>query len=400
MVPGGPLRVALLRFNKPWFKPLLVCGFILLLTASNRVGNKWCCHFCKKNSSSVPLFRYTKHSNQTYHPERASGEVISCTKLVLQPDKQCLRLLEVKREERAGLGHQVTEILFSLRLGSHLRLTPYIIPFESVKSNHGEDYTSMNDLLGLHALSNKEILKEYANYSLLREVVIKDVLPGDCGIVVKADANSCHQVNCFHSPTMSLLFQHLAPCMRHVADEYGSWSRRNPFPSSDTFNVVWHVRVGDIELHRPGDHFYTNVYAGIREALEQFSQVEHTFFGAWHHLSEEELNEYNSFFLDTFPNAALANATTEETLLHMMHCDLLVGSGSSLPLVAVLFSQKPLYINSESQKPGHHGWGFLPDYFNDGLTADLSGTIQQHPSEVRATFSRKNLASKLKQTSR
>ena len=78
-----------------------------------------------------------------------------------------------------------------------------------------------------------------------------------------------------------------------------------------------------------------------------------------------------------------------------MHSDMLIGSGSSLPLVAALFSNKTLYVNSQSRKPGHEGWGFLGDYV-DGITADYSGRVYEHPSEIRAKIRRMGLVAKLR----
>lgn len=314
----------------------------------------------------------------------------------MRPDPGCPRILEMRREGRAGLGHQVTEILIALRLGTRLGLTPKISPFDKIESSHGEDYTSMNDLIGLRHISNVQYLDKQIDRAKLRVTEFKDIVPGECNILVRADTDSCKHINCFHSPTTSLLFQDMAFILRRNAREHGNWLRRNPFTHASTFTVIWHVRVGDIQLHEPGDSFYSNVYAGLQDVLQDFKDVKHILVGAWHRLSQELLSTYEAFFNNTLPTASMVNLATDEAVLYMMHSDLLIGSGSSLPLVAVLFSDKTVYVNSESLKPGHQGWGFLGDYFQEGLTADSSGKIYQHASEVRALFSRKDVTFKLK----
>ena len=312
--------------------------------------------------------------------------------LALRAERSCIRLLLMERETDAGLGHQITEFLTSLRLGALLKMTPVVSRFEPVPSNHGEDYVFMNDLVGFKVFVNEPA----ANLSNLRTVNFADVKDGDCDILVKANMNSCKRVNCFHSPSTRLLFQEAASCTRQVLLPHSSWLRRNPFSSApNTFNVVWHIRVGDIQLHPPGDKFYETILSEVQVVLADFSEIKHTFIGAWHQLNATELHSYKSFFASIIPLGTFIECSTQDSLLYMMHSDMLIGSGSSLPLVAALFSNKTLYVNSQSRKPGHEGWGFLGDYI-DGITADYSGNLYEHPSEIRSKIKRVGLVAKLR----
>jgi hypothetical protein len=337
-----------------------------------------------------------RHSNtfMTSHLDNLTSHT-SCQDIFALRDG-CKRYLKMDREVKAGLGHQITELLTGLRFGVLLRLTPVFTPFEPIQSNHGENYTAINEVLGVSTL----MFDANNDKSTLREVDISIVKPEDCGIIVRANMNSCKRVNCFHSPSTTLMFQSSARCMRFIALEHGNWNKANPFANQPTFNVVWHVRVGDIQLHPPGDEFYTNILHEIQDILDDFDEVVHTFIGAWHRLDSDEYRNYTDFFATEFTHSIMANLTTIDSLLHMMHADLLIGSGSSLPLVATLFSAFPVYINTESRKPGHTGWGFLGDYFMEGLTADYSGKLFQHPSEIRARFSLRTLGSKVKLSAR
>ena len=76
-------------------------------------------------------------------------------------------------------------------------------------------------------------------------------------------------------------------------------------------------------------------------------------------ISQDERKDYETFISRIVPNSIFADLSTEATFLYMMHADLLIGSGSSMPSVAALFSNKVVYINSEPTKAGQKGWGFL-----------------------------------------
>ena len=310
----------------------------------------------------------------------------------LKADAECPRILHIERTRLAGLGHQISEMLVALRLSSQLNLTPHLTKFDFVESNHGENYSVINDLFGLHAISNKSGVM----FSLLEQVTLGSLKPADCGVLVVGDMSTCRTINCFHSPSTSLLFNDAPKWFRQVAVDEGNWLHRDPFLSTDTFNVVWHVRVGDVHLHRPGDSFYENILTELEELFNDFKHVVHFFLGAWHRLSDREYEEYELFFKNLTSNASLVWSNTEDSLLSMMHADMLIGSGSSLPLVAKLFSEKPIYVNTESKKPGHDGWGFLGDYFMNGITSDCTGRIYQHLSEMRALFHTKHIRAKLK----
>lgn len=63
----------------------------------------------------------------------------------------------------------------------------------------------------------------------------------------------------------------------------------------------------------------------------------------------------------------------------MMHSDILVGSGSTLPMIAALFSDKTLYVNVKPKT----GWNFLNDFISDGLSTSGDGTVMNHIFEIR-----------------
>lgn len=80
-----------------------------------------------------------------------------CTSNFLSTHERCPRILEVLRTTDAGLGHQLSELVFSLHLsvtsGSALRFKP----FEDVRSEHElRGYSFIQKLLGFDAFKELE----------------------------------------------------------------------------------------------------------------------------------------------------------------------------------------------------------------------------------------------------
>ena len=69
----------------------------------------------------------------------------------------------------------------------------------------------------------------------------------------------------------------------------------------------------------------------------------------------------------------------EDTMLHFMHSDILIGSGSSLPVVAALFSDVTLYVNVMPKT----GWNYFCEFIFDGLIADENGIVLNHVLEIQ-----------------
>ena len=84
------------------------------------------------------------------------------------------------------------------------------------------------------------------------------------------------------------------------------------------------------------------------------------------------------------PTFELLSADVEETFLYMMHADILVGSGSELPITAALFSSRTLYFNVEPK----HGWNYLAEYV-PGAVVSTSGELLTSLYRVRRHLSRR-----------
>ena len=70
----------------------------------------------------------------------------------------------------------------------------------------------------------------------------------------------------------------------------------------------------------------------------------------------------------------------------MMHSDLLVGSGSTLPIMAAAFSNKTTYVNVKPKID----WNFK-QYLTDGLSTTKDGRVINHVLDMMKTTSKPTL---------
>lgn len=99
------------------------------------------------------------------------------------------------------------------------------------------------------------------------------------------------------SAAVSLAFSSLSPCLRSIALTFGNWAERSPFAQHDDFNIVWHVRLGDIELKPPFDPFYERLLKCMSGLLSDFNSVKFFFIAEWELINADHKQNYASFSL-------------------------------------------------------------------------------------------------------
>tara|TARA_Y100001954_G_C15799953_1_gene599536 strand:- start:1340 stop:2578 length:1239 start_codon:yes stop_codon:yes gene_type:complete len=298
-------------------------------------------------------------------------------------DPSCVRLFQVMRTQEAGIGHQISEVVFSLLLAKQSGCALHFRHFENVTSNHAKHgYSFVESLLGFRAFKELPI-----DTLKLTPVYVNDTTNVGCGVFVTGRYEKCPGSDCFSSPVSALAFSHFMVCLRAIALQHGTWLQLPPkfsLNSQTPFNVVWHVRVGDIELHPIGDSFYANILAGLQPLLEDFYVVKFHFIGEWEKVTGGVKLNYSEYFEKLIPKyeIELVDLGAEQTMLYMMHADVLIGSGSSLPLVAALFSTKALYVNVQPK----HGWNYFAEFIPDGISVTQKGIITTHLHTVRKSL--------------
>ena len=207
-----------------------------------------------------------------------------------------------------------------------------------------------------------------------------------CNVKLSGSFRECPgNVDCFISPSTALSFHRFAPCFRKLAEEEGTWINRRPVQLTDQniVHVVWHVRVGDIEPHKPGDGYYKRLIESLEPLLQDASSSKHYVLADWEHIDEEKLTEFKRDFWQL--DAEFLSLSIEDAFLYFLHADILIGGGSSFPRVATLFSTNLTYVNSRP----YHGWGFLAEFDDEGVRIDSGGTIVTPLHELRRQMAKK-----------
>ena len=120
--------------------------------------------------------------------------------------------------------------------------------------------------------------------------------------------------------------------------------------------------------------FFQNVFQTLHQYIKSAGKdCHHLLIGEWSKAGRGEKDRYHGLFQKFLlgQHLRLLNLNIKDTLLHMLHSDLLIGSGSSLSEIVPLFSHKPLYVNVQPK----HGWNFLAEIQDNALIANSSGFI-------------------------
>ncbi|EEH50923.1 uncharacterized protein MICPUCDRAFT_54854 [Micromonas pusilla CCMP1545] len=305
-----------------------------------------------------------------------------CGGVKLARDQKCTRLLHFQRAKEGGVGHQLSELVFGLQLASLYNASLKMKPFDDIKSkDSGDSYRFLNNMLGLNRLWVND---DYDTSNLRSTLISKpEHIPSECGVIFESRWNESYgecpgglngeAINCFLSPVHRLAFSKFAPCLQDVAKS-GTWLKNKPIGlATNSLNVVWHVRLGDltnqsVELHRPGDEYYENIASLMAPTFNAAVGVKHFIIGTWWMLSESHRDEYKKMFRGIIEKPIFLDISVEETFLYFMHADILIGSGSSFVSVAPLFSSTVVPVNVVPK----HGWNHFAEYYLDGIDLEVN----------------------------
>ena len=287
----------------------------------------------------------------------------------LRVNPACIRVLRGRRTERAGLGHQLSEMVFFIHMSALHAATFAAEPFRRARSDHGTSYEFVNKMLGLNSLFSGQ------DFSGLRVESMSNVEMDLCGVTLDGGYLDCPGGDCFSSPVMMGAFRRYTPCLQVLSHSRGTWPAFNPYsPSLKTLNVVWHVRVGDRAPHSPDDEFFKNLFQTLYLYTKSTGKdCQHHLIGEWGKAGRGVKERYRVLFQEFLHGQRLRilDLDVKNSLLYMLHSDLLIGSGSSLSDIVPLFSHKPLYVNVQPK----HGWNFLAEIQDNALIANSSGFI-------------------------
>lgn len=301
-----------------------------------------------------------------------SGFLSSCHHL-RSVDLPCPRFLSYAINRSAGLGHKVTEVLFSWRMSKALNAT-FAFDFSPFSNSVHHSYDWAVSYLGL---TEGEVVSRSAVLQLFNLTVV-NLCPyhappshPECHVLFHVPSFDCCSTNCFL--TMAGLFEEEKQCVRakHRFANSRTFAKR-PFLNPESISVVWHVRAGDIVLHARDKKFFSEVWNTLSLALAQLPV--HNYFCV-----ENMTAAHQTFpFLWAFPNASVVSPSVIEAMMLFHGTDVLIGSGSSFPQIAALSSEQMLFLNHE---PKHQYHGL--EYMSDTPYLHRNGTITLAPQELR-----------------
>jgi len=345
----------------------------------------------------------------------------ACRPIIVPFDPDCPRVLAYRISEGVGIGHQFTELLFGLRKAHSYGLAYMFEPFGH-SATHRDNYTAINELLGLPALFqavggiNKSWTEQLVNTMNAEWTQLNPrVGPGDtarkCNAFYQSGGyHTCYSDpkdhNCFYAPESAHLFEDASECLRMASREFGTAFDKCVFlkdPSAtlprDTLYVVWHVRLGDMTLHSPDDASYNVVLHQLRNIAPSYKI--RIFLVGKGDTGSNGTSRVTSQYVDQLrahvdtvwngsedqyrPGVIAPYFTFEDVFLAMMHADVLIGSGSSMPAIAALVSSVPLFFNHVPK----HGYNFGAEMTTNDVDMESSGTILDSQRRLRIAIYRR-----------
>lgn len=319
----------------------------------------------------------------------------ACNAVFEPSNHSCSRYMTNKINVAAGFGHKFSEFLFGLWTAKKHRLSYVYEPFGS-SGLHKDDYSAFDSMLGLsEAFATLGGASKHAIDSLMKQnrlvsasIFDKDIQTACDRVVLSGGFSYCRSSasnNCFVAPENEFLFERTKNCLRSSVKLFGHVFEKCIFTplnsASDPttpmpVNIVWHIRLGDMELHMVGDPFYERVMIALR-AITMGYRPRLIFVGASEGIPRDYMDFVSNLAVETWQgtNVSLDIQSPAydftDSMVAMMQADILIGSGSSLPAIASLLSGTPMFFNH----PMKHGFNYGAEMTADNIDLAANGTV-------------------------
>jgi hypothetical protein len=258
------------------------------------------------------------------------------------------------------------------------------------RTKHGT-YPWLASFLGLnfHEHDLENVTKIY-NPRTVRPGSWKKALraPRECNTLTVVMEKQCEGKSgkvgyCFEGlESVSGAYESVKWILRH---KYASSPYRPPFflLTNETYNVVWHLRVGDVNLHAGEREYFFTIWDQVYRAIAPLGLPVRNFIFS-KNVRGQPPSGYE--FLQELPNVTFVRQIAVDlTLYHMINADMLIGTGSSLPIIAQTVSWKVVALHA-IPKEGMHGIYEVEDVFKldeqgrvrEGLAKLQSFVLYQH----------------------
>jgi len=295
-----------------------------------------------------------------------------------------------------GLGHNFGGIVLAAKQAKDVGAALVIDELHWGGSGSHGAYPYLRRLFGLYkflSLSEfKAVNASFARALQTRQVASREELyalfsnTSACHFQVDIQASSkvyCNNGYCFDR--WPGVYAEMQPFFRHapvldvtlsLAAQYFNIS------SVDVRNVVWHLRVSDLPLHKNDTTFFSNLSRHIISAAEHASlRLNFYFFygdkSYPNHIGHEPPDGYK-FLSQMVPGAVYVSSNRYEVdLYHFVKADILVGSGSSfVHAAATVAPERLIYI----EVPPKESKALYDDacrtfHLQDVVIADMTGAV-------------------------
>jgi hypothetical protein len=277
-----------------------------------------------------------------------------------QVDPSCPRLASFDIRADVGLGHRFTNYVEGLRFAAAVGATYLHRPGWSGESYQHGAYDWFERLLPLShgELFLNETLSRYnpeatmvANWTSYASEGRAFSGSQACHVWLLGSESRCPGLPC--PPLEGMLHDARGLVRAKLASDEHDEHDRTPllFDPADV-NVAWHLRVGDINLQAGRRDYFLRIRRMLEGALTpDVGRVRHFFFAEARHASYFGTPPLGFAFLaELFPDARfVTDLPVRETLLHLFNADVVVGLGSTFPLLAATASWRPVALLAPTQ---------------------------------------------------
>lgn len=370
------------RFPIPFIAA--ICLYLMLLLVPLQElssGLPW--WFCTKESKSLHTEVFSKRGARQHELLSMSAPFVT--------DPLCPKFVVTRFANDRGFGHNMGALIFAAKMAKDINAAvvlpdglylsnPYVRQFFGCCS-----FLSYSELqLQQLSLTQWEAESRAAFYSKF----INSHSNSTCNVAVTmyaATGHFCEGNWCFQQwpgvyNEMRPVFQqlHRNDQARMMFANYFTGHASN----ATHRNVVWHIRIGDIKLHADDAHFFSNIYSSLGRVSQEVGAVLTHFFVCGNKsqpttASSEPPVGYG-FLKKVAPGAIFVSSNKDDVdMYHFVKADILVGSGSSFPMIAAMFApSNAIYLEpppKESQKLFDEAWQTY--HLNDSITVGSDGSM-------------------------
>ena len=395
---------------------LLAICFVAARLVTSELFNTVDLHHVSGHAREAAMTNTSMHWGE---PPLEPAVLRACRHLFEPLRPECPRYFVGDRCKHCGLGHQVYELMFLVRAARQSSAVPVFELFEPPvtgfkwlkqsitgskpqKAEHGH-YEWANELFGLQplfkafaAVSPPSSGPSLANAKRMKALAGLQHRTGQCET---GDKNCCGVyltdlpcgINCWEGG-MLLAQDEFASCARVASRALGTWVQHSPFSQQqqETVNVVVHVRVGDFGSGGGGRWpTYEHLVAALAPVCAAYKCAVHIAGGGSFEQAGKEDTAGNLggsvsaeliHLLHRHNLSATVTSHTSsavETLLLMMHADVLVSSGSSFPIIASVFSSAPVLVDWRGGKGAAQHERVTTHFLRGSVLVDISGELSR-----------------------